>query len=128
MPGVIREEAPDDSWGYQLPGAKLLPEPLKQAGCHTALIGKWHLGIGSPNTPTERGSDLFEGFLGDMVDNCWTHRRHGLNLMLRNQEITDPQGHATDIFTGWACEYLEARAKVVSSECSLRLPPCFLVP
>ena len=96
---------------YLLPGAKLLPQLLKQAGCHTAIIGKWHLGIGSPNTPTERGFDLFEGFLGDMMDDYWTHRRHGLNLMRRNQEVIDPQGHATDIFTGWACEYLEARAK-----------------
>ena len=111
VPGVIREETPDDSWGYLVPGVKLLPQLLKQAGCHTALIGKWHLGIGSPNTPTERGFDLFEGFLGDMMDDYWTHRRHGLNLMRRNQETTDPQGHATDIFTSWACEYLEARAK-----------------
>ena len=90
---------------------KLLPQLLKPAGCHTALIGKWHLGIGSPNTPTERGFDLFEGFLGDMMDSYWTHLRHGLNLMRHNQEVINPQGHATDIFTGWACEYLEARAK-----------------
>ncbi|MEI6392307.1 MAG: sulfatase-like hydrolase/transferase [Verrucomicrobiota bacterium] len=111
VPGVIREETPDDSWGYLSPTAMLLPQALNQAGCHTALIGKWHLGIGSPNTPTERGFDLFEGFLGDMMDNYWTHRRHGLNLMRRNRDVIDPQGHATDIFTGWACEYLEERAK-----------------
>jgi arylsulfatase A-like enzyme len=111
VPGVIREETPDDSWGYLLPGAKLLPQLLKPAGCHTALIGKWHLGIGSPNTPNQRGFDLFEGFLGDMMDDYWTHRRHGLNLMRRNQEVIDTQGHATDIFTGWACQYLEERAK-----------------
>ena len=112
VPGVIREETPDDSWGYLVPGVKLLPELLQQAGCHTALIGKWHLGIGSPNTPNERGFALFQGFLGDMMDSYWTHRRHGLNLMRRNQQVIDPQGHATDIFTDWACEYLEARAKV----------------
>jgi arylsulfatase A-like enzyme len=111
VPGVIREETPDDSWGYLQPGVKLLPQLLRQAGCHSALIGKWHLGIGSPNTPTERGFDFFEGFLGDMMDDYWTHRRHGLNLMRRNQEVIDPQGHATDIFTGWACEFLEGRAK-----------------
>jgi len=31
--------------------------------------------------------------------------------MRRNQEVVDPQGHATDIFTGWACDYLAERAK-----------------
>ncbi len=109
VPGVIREETPDDSWGYLAPGAVLLPQLLKQAGYHTALIGKWHLGIGSPNTPTERGFDFFEGFLGDMMDDYWTHLRHGHNFMRRNLEVIDPKGHATDVFTGWACDYLEQR-------------------
>ena len=111
VPGVIREETPDDSWGYFAPGARLLPQLLKPAGYRTALIGKWHLGIGSPNTPTERGFDFFQGFLGDMMDDYWTHRRHGHNFMRRNQEVIDAQGHATDIFTGWACDYLAERAK-----------------
>lgn len=111
VPGVIREETPDNSWGYLSTGAKLLPELLKPAGYHAALIGKWHLGIGSPNTPNERGFDFFEGFLGDMMDSYWTHLRHGLNLMRHNQETIEPKGHATDIFTGWACNYLEERAK-----------------
>jgi arylsulfatase A-like enzyme len=111
VPGVIREETPDDSWGYFSPNAILLPQLLKPNGYHTALIGKWHLGIGSPNTPTERGFDFFHGFLGDMMDDYWTHRRHGYNFMRRNQEIVDPQGHATDIFTSWACDYLAERAK-----------------
>ncbi|HEX4119476.1 MAG TPA: sulfatase-like hydrolase/transferase [Verrucomicrobiae bacterium] len=111
VPGVIREETPDDSWGYLLPGAVLLPQLLKPAGYHTALIGKWHLGIGSPNTPTERGFEFFHGFLGDMMDDYWTHLRHGHNFMRRNLEVVNPQGHATDIFTSWACDYLDDRAK-----------------
>jgi len=46
-----------------------------------------------------------------MMDDYWTHLRHGHNFMRRNQEVVDPQGHATDIFTGWACDYLADRAK-----------------
>jgi arylsulfatase A-like enzyme len=111
VPGVIREETPDDSWGYLLPSAVLLPQLLKTAGYHTALIGKWHLGIGSPNTPTERGFDFFHGFLGDMMDDYWTHLRHGHNFMRRNEQVINPQGHATDLFTTWACDYLDERAK-----------------
>ncbi len=111
VPGVIREETPNDSWGFLSPNCKLLPQVLRNSGYHTALIGKWHLGIGSPNTPIERGFDFFQGFLGDMMDDYWTHSRHGLNLMRRNQETVAPEGHATDVFTGWACDYLEERAK-----------------
>ena len=112
VPGVIREETPDNSWGYLTARATLLPQLLRPVGYQSAIIGKWHLGIGSPNTPTERGFDFFEGFLGDMMDDYWTHRRHGLNLMRRNQEVIDPKGHATDVFTDWACKYLAECAKV----------------
>jgi arylsulfatase A-like enzyme len=112
VPGVIREETPDDSWGYLTARTTLLPQLLKPAGYHTALIGKWHLGIGSPNTPTKRGFDFFHGFLGDMMDDYWTHLRHGHNFMRHNLEVITPQGHATDLFTGWACDHLTERAKV----------------
>jgi len=111
VPGVIREETPDDSWGYFSAHAVLLPQVLKRAGYHSAIVGKWHLGIGSPNTPTERGFDFFHGFLGDMMDDYWTHLRHGHNFMRRNLEVVEPKGHATDVFTGWACEYLTERAQ-----------------
>jgi arylsulfatase A-like enzyme len=111
VPGVIREEAPQNSWGYLSPQATLLPRLLKPVGYHTAIIGKWHLGTSTPNTPTERGFDLFRGFLGDMMDDYYTHRRNGQNYMRHNLETIDPKGHATDIFTDWACEYIESRSK-----------------
>ena len=111
VPGVIREETPENSWGWLSPQAKLLPQVIKPAGYHSAIIGKWHLGLSSPNTPTERGFDFFQGFLGDMMDDYYTHRRHGHNFMRKNLETVDPQGHATDLFTDWACAYLESRAK-----------------
>ena len=95
VPGVIREEEPDNSWGYLSAKAVLLPTMLKAAGYHSAIIGKWHLGISSPNTPTERGFDHFEGFLGDMMDDYVTHLRHNQNFMRRNLEVIDPKGHAT---------------------------------
>ncbi|HWI58638.1 MAG TPA: sulfatase-like hydrolase/transferase, partial [Bacillota bacterium] len=79
VPGVIREETPANSWGWLAPQATLLPKHLKPAGYHTALIGKWHLGLSSPNLPNQRGFDLFEGFLGDMMDDYWSHERHGQN-------------------------------------------------
>jgi arylsulfatase A-like enzyme len=109
VPGVIRH-TPDNSWGWLSPQAVLLPQILKPRGYHSAMIGKWHLGLSSPNTPTERGFDFFHGFLGDMMDDYMNHRRGGENFMRRNREIIDPAGHATDLFTDWACDYLNDRA------------------
>jgi len=111
VPGVIREESPQNSWGYLSSRATLLPQALKRAGYHSAIVGKWHLGVGSPNTPTERGFDFFHGFLGDMMDDYWTHLRNKQNFMRRNREVVDPKGHATDLFTEWACDSLDERAK-----------------
>lgn len=110
VPGVIRHND-ENSWGRLSARATLLPQALKQAGYHSAIVGKWHLGVTSPNTPTERGFDFFHGFLGDMMEDYWTHLRGGQNFMRRNQEMIEPQGHATDLFTAWACDYLDQRAK-----------------
>jgi len=110
VPGVIRTD-PKNSWGFLAPSAVLLPKALKDAGYHSALVGKWHLGLTRPNTPNARGFDFFHGFLGDMMDDYMTHQRKGANLMYLNTELIEPVGHATDIFSAWACDYLRGRAK-----------------
>ena len=110
VPGVIRTRD-SDNWGYLAKDAVLLPAMLKRAGYHTALVGKWHLGLEAPNRPTERGFDLFHGFLGDMMDDYYTHRRHGINYMRYNTEAIRPEGHATDLFTDWAIDYISDRSQ-----------------
>lgn len=110
VPGVIRT-GKGDSWGYFDPSVPTLANALGGAGYHTALVGKWHLGLESPNTPNERGFNHFHGFLGDMMDSYTTHLRHGNHYMRQNSEVIKPQGHATDLFSDWAAEYLRARAK-----------------
>jgi arylsulfatase A-like enzyme len=108
VPGVIRT-FPQNNWGWLSPKAVLLPVPLKAAGYHTAIIGKWHLGLESPNRPNERGFDFFKGFLCDMIDDYYKHRRHGINYFRENEKEIDPPGHATDLFTEWAIDYLDDR-------------------
>ncbi|RMF92720.1 MAG: N-acetylgalactosamine 6-sulfate sulfatase [Planctomycetota bacterium] len=107
VPGVIRTHS-RDSWGYLSPQAVLLPAVLNEADYDTGMVGKWHLGLDEPNLPNLRGFRTFYGYLGDMMDDYYTHRRWGINYMARNREIVDPKGHATDIFSDWACEFLEA--------------------
>ena len=91
VPGVIRT-APANSWGYLSANAQLLPARLRDAGYHSALIGKWHLGLEAPNLPNQRGFDHFHGFLGDMMDDYYTHRRHDRNYMRLNDREIDPRG------------------------------------
>ncbi len=108
VPGVIRQWE-KDSWGYLSDEVVLLPEMLKQQGYHTALIGKWHLGLEAPNRPNDRGFDHFHGFLADMMDDYWTHLRGGENWMRLNEQVIEPEGHATDLFTDWTLDYLTQR-------------------
>lgn len=110
VPGVIRTN-PDDSWGWFAPDVPTLADELKRVGYHTAIVGKWHLGLASPNTPNERGFDFFHSFLGDMMDSYTTHRRHGHNYLRRNGETIEATGHATELFTEWARAYLRERAE-----------------
>ncbi len=109
VPGVIRTQ-PENSWGYFDPSIPTLPDELKKGGYHTAIVGKWHLGLESPNTPNERGFDHFHGFLGDMMDSYMSHLRHGNNYMRLNGDVIEPEGHATELFTQWASDYIKSRS------------------
>lgn len=110
VPGLIRDTK-TDNWGYLTPSAQLLPQLLKKAHYQTALIGKWNLGLESPNLPNDRGFDQFYGFLDDMMDDYYTHLRNGKNFMRINQQVVNPKGHATEIFTNWALDYLQDQEK-----------------
>ncbi len=110
VPGLIRYH-PENNWGYLDPKTVLLPQKLKEANYSTAHIGKWNLGLESPNLPNQKGFDLFHGWLEDMMDDYVNKRRHGINFMRRNEETIDPQGHATDIFTDWAVSFISEQAK-----------------
>jgi arylsulfatase A-like enzyme len=108
VPGVIRQ-TPGDSWGNLADDATMLGELLTSAGYHTAHVGKWHLGFTPPDYPLDRGFAFFHGFLADMMDDYYTHLRGGVNWMRLGRDEVDPVGHATDIFTEWAIDYMAER-------------------
>jgi arylsulfatase A-like enzyme len=45
------------------------------------------------------------------MDDYYTHRRHGFNYMRLNNEEIGPKGHATNLFTQWAIDYIRQQAK-----------------
>ncbi len=110
VPGLIRQN-PENNWGYLDPKTILLPKVLKNAGYRTAHIGKWNLGLEHPNLPNDHGFDLFHGWLEDMMDDYWTHRRFDGNYMRLNEKTIDPEGHATDLFTQWSVDYVKEQSK-----------------
>ncbi|HIB90718.1 TPA: N-acetylgalactosamine 6-sulfate sulfatase [Candidatus Poribacteria bacterium] len=111
VPGVIRTHA-SQNWGYLSQDAVTLPDMLKEAGYYNAIIGKWHLGLEQENHPCCRGFDYFRGFLGDMMDDYYTHLRHNYNYMRFNSDEISPEGHATDLFTQWAINLIQDRKEV----------------
>ncbi len=108
VPGVIRTH-PENNWGYLAQDAVLLPQVLERAGYHTAVVGKWHLGLDEAAHPLSRGFDHFHGFLGDMMDDYYHHLRHNINYMRQGRQEIDPEGHATDLFSQWAVDYIASR-------------------
>ncbi|MCP4375618.1 MAG: sulfatase-like hydrolase/transferase [bacterium] len=109
IPGVVRTPR-GDNFGYLTPDSIMLPTLFQKKGYHTTLIGKWHLGLAKSNRPNQRGFDEFHGWLGDMMDDYWKHRRYGQNYMRKNEETIDPTEHATDLFTQWSIDSLKQRA------------------
>ena len=109
VPGVIRTHAVNN-WGYYQPFTDTLPHQLKEHGYETVAIGKWHLGLSPETHPLSQGFERFKGFLGDMMDDYYNHRRHGINYMQNDRKEIDPKGHATDLFSQWAVEYIRSRS------------------
>ncbi len=110
VPGVIRHYK-SGNWGHLDPNSTMLPSIFQKSGYHTSLIGKWHLGLTQENLPNQRGFDEFHGWLGDMMDDYWKHKRSGQNYMRLNEEKIEPEGHATDLFTEWSIASIERQAK-----------------
>lgn len=56
----VRVLAPDAP-SKIMPDMFTLPQLFKQAGYHTAVVGKWHLGIGDGKTPVDWNGDVKPG-------------------------------------------------------------------
>ena len=87
-----------------------MADHLKSAGYATALIGKWHQGLGSEFHPNVRGFDYFSGMLSGSHD-YFLHQ--GRDHLERNgNAVTEfSSNYVTDYFTDEVIHWIDAREK-----------------
>lgn len=87
-----------------------LPSLLRDAGYHTALIGKWHLGYPPTFGPLRSGYDEFFGIMAGGVDyftHCSSKGDHDLYL---GEDEHMEVGYLTDIFSRRSVDYIHRMA------------------
>ena len=82
---------------------KMLSEYLADAGYATGAFGKWHMGSVDGEVPNDRGFDEFRGFLKGAHTYWITPQRSSI---LHNRKPDDSEGHATELFTDWAEQFI----------------------
>lgn len=99
--------------GYLNRNSVTIAEVLKEAGYHTYMSGKWHVGMhGQEKWPLQRGFDHFYGILSGA---CSYLQPHGdRNLTLDNQQLPPPEQpyYTTDAFTDYAIKFVDERPKM----------------
>ena len=86
-----------------------LPKLLHQNNYQTALFGKWHLGLQPSSGPKAYGFDYSYGFLHGQIDQ-YTHKyKNGDESWYRNGEFIVEKGHATDLITQEAIQWISEK-------------------
>lgn len=88
-----------------------MADVFKQAGYHTALFGKWHLGSNYPYRPMDRGFDewLGQGDGGTGTTDDWFDNDRVNDHYWHNGERVKRAGFTTDVFFDSAIDYISKR-------------------
>jgi arylsulfatase A-like enzyme len=108
LPVGLEEPLANPNLGLE-PGLPTLPLLLKRQGYHTALVGKWHLGLLPNFGPLQSGYDEFWGNRGGGVD-YFTHKVGGREDVWDDDVQVDVHVYYTDLLADRSIEYLDARA------------------
>ena len=85
-----------------------IAEVLREAGYHTYLSGKWHLGMHEPDRwPTRRGFERFYGLYAGACNYMRPTAPRGLFFQEEPVTVdTDTSFYTTDAFADYACRFL----------------------
>jgi arylsulfatase A-like enzyme len=94
----------------------MLPEPLRNAGYATGMMGKWHISYSRGSKPLDRGFERFYGFLGGEHDYFEPHigqAMHGIGystdaFVYDQHEPVQEMGYLTDELTKRSKEFIES--------------------
>ena len=84
-----------------------IAEAMGQAGYHTLMAGKWHVGMEKGARPLDRG---FEHYFGILSGACNYFRPEPFRMLMQDRELytsTDPRFYTTDAFTERAIGFLD---------------------
>ncbi len=83
-----------------------IAEVLRDAGYHTLMAGKWHLGLHRrDNWPRQRGFDRYFGCFSGACNYFKPGGNRGITLDNESFE-TDEDFYTTDTFTDYACQFI----------------------
>ena len=109
LPVGLEEPLANAELGLE-PSEPTLPSLLKAQGYHTALVGKWHMGLLPKYGPLQSGYDEFWGNRGGGVD-YFTHKVAGQPDLWDGDVKIEEHGYYTDLLADRSIEFLEARAQ-----------------
>jgi arylsulfatase A-like enzyme len=104
--GIYNIITPGAQWGLPL-NERTLANALKEAGYHTAITGKWHLGeFEKAYQPNARGFDHQYGHFFGAID-YFTHLRNNQLDWYRNGDSLQEEGYSTHLVAREACRTIE---------------------
>lgn len=110
-PGTTAEQSEEKPFGYKgylNRNCVTIAEVLKEAGYHTYMTGKWHVGMhGMDKWPLQRGFDRFYGILAGACSYLKPSGGRGLTLNNSNLPAPRPPYYTTDAFTEHAIQFID---------------------
>lgn len=106
----IRSDARGSSALGLPPEHPCLPSLLRDAGYHTALVGKWHLGYPPHFGPLRSGYDEFYGALSGGLDYFTHSDSRGNHDWWEGEQASHDTGYLTDLISQRAVDYVHRQA------------------